>query len=123
MEREALPLEPAAELGDYPQLPPRRLTGVPLVLKLGCQDIDVLSQRTLMQTPDGAGIAKEMMGHVSPPFERGSREETPDYAGRATPRWAVDAITIALPGDSPEPWIAAVIGGPDSSRSVAGSPR
>ena len=104
----ALPLEPAAELGDDPQLHLRRLTGVPLVLELGRQGIDVRSQRPLMQTPNGAGIVKEVMDHVSPPCERGSREETPYYAGRATLKWAMDAIIIALPRDSPGPWIGAV---------------
>ncbi|HYA44361.1 MAG TPA: hypothetical protein VED59_02055 [Acidimicrobiales bacterium] len=61
----ALPLEPAAEFSDDPQLQLRRPASVSLLLELGRQGIDVLSQRPFMQTPNGAGIVKEVMDHVS----------------------------------------------------------
>jgi hypothetical protein len=61
----ALPLEPAAELSDYPQVHLRGLTSVALFLELGRQGIDVPSQRPLMQTSNGTGIVKEVMDHVS----------------------------------------------------------
>ena len=62
-----------------------------------------------MQMSNGAGIVKEVMDHVSPPCERGSQEKTPYYAGRVSPKWAMDAVIIALLGDSPGPWIVALL--------------
>jgi hypothetical protein len=90
--------QPVAEVCHQADLELRRLLGVAFGVHFSGEGLKVRTQRALMQALNCSGISEKVMGHVSPPCEMGYWEETPNYAGRATPEHALDWTTVVLPG-------------------------